>query len=967
MVTYFTKIGLSDYACRKLHKGEKTMLFQAGRRKISAILVFALLLSTCMPFMAFGADAQFKDTADSYAQKEIQALVESGVISGYEDQTFQPNKAMTRAELAKIIVLSLGLKENEDKAASFNDVDAKSWYRGFVGALVESGITQGTSATTFSPDSKVTREELVVFFIRAFGLEDTAKGLPLDAKLSDISDVSEWAKAHVSLAFKMGFVNGVEGVDGTLKFNPKDNAERQALVRLAYEFMTNTSKYVDKAKELKASADQGTTPAETPATTPETTPEATGSTNGGASSRKRVNNNSGNPGTEPTVPTVPPLTSGLQVLANGQDTDTIFANESMNVTFRISLISSDAADVKVNKVDESGNVLAEVTALYDDGDVNHGDSIKSDGVYSGKATLNESTEGFIRLQVFIGDTSSSSVFKLSVVNHLTDAQFTEAENMTNDTQEKFDQLSVQYGGDSQKAKEETVSWLETQPEVQSAGLSGTDGSIWYVLNSGILGGISAAPANTKGLSNANLGDALQAATLTMQSLGQAGASLGSKRVAVISPFTNKLASSTVYDAVYDSFVQADYPFEVERIKDSAANVNFFKGLKNYGVVVLDTHGDTFYDEKVLQALHTKYGIDFQYAGPQVMFLTGERATNVNKQQHEMDLKKGRLAIISGYYAVTPSFITRYNDLMPETVVFNGSCRSLYNNSMADAFINNGAQTYYGYTNYVTLNYDKKIVQHVFNSLLNEDMTTTEAFNAAVAAHGANDGLASFAMKGSSIGVKTEGVINGTFEDGSWNGWNGNGDVRIITQLGPLKPTEGNYMAIISTGLGFENNDVQGKGSIGYDYNSDSYIEQNFIVPAGVTTLSFGYNFISEEPTEFVDTIFNDTFKATITSSVYAYDSTVISNVYNNNVYGEKTIVIASESINESTEYWIEENKVDIDFYGGDNATYMTNWKHVEFDVSEFAGKRSIVLRFHVWDQGDSIYDTAVLIDNIVLK
>jgi hypothetical protein len=230
------------------------MLSRVTRSKISALLVFALLLSTLMPVMAFGASVQLKDVADSYAQKEIQALVDAGVISGYEDGSFQPRKAMTRAELAKIIVLSLGLKENPDKAAPFKDVDATSWYRGYVGALVEAGITQGTSSTTFSPNANVTREELVVFFLRGFGLDEAAAKLKADAELSDLNQVSDWAKGHVSLAFKIGFVNGIGNGDGSLKFAPKENAERQALARLAYEFKTNKSKFIDKAKEIGKTA-----------------------------------------------------------------------------------------------------------------------------------------------------------------------------------------------------------------------------------------------------------------------------------------------------------------------------------------------------------------------------------------------------------------------------------------------------------------------------------------------------------------------------------------------------------------------------------------------------------------------------------------------------------------------------------------------------------------------------------------
>ncbi|ASA24858.1 S-layer homology domain-containing protein [Paenibacillus donghaensis] len=960
------------------------MIGHAVRRKISLMMVFALLLSTLMPYLAFGEAKQFKDITDSYAQKEIQSLVEAGIISGYEDNTFKPNKAMTRAELAKIIVLSLGLKESGNTTASFKDVAADSWYRGYVGALVETGITKGTSATTFSPNSKVTREELVVFFIRAFELEDTAKKLPVDAKLSDMSEISDWAKAHVSLAFKNGFINGVQGSGGTLKFMPKDHAERQALARLAYEFTTNKAVYVEKSKKLVT---EEATPVATPAATPVTTDRGTNTgipAPGPAAPEPATATPAPEvpvpatptpevpaPATPTPAPETPALTNSLQVVVKGESSDSIYADEATEVIFRVSLHEAETVSASVYKVDASGQVISTITSLYDDGLGAHGDSLQADGIFSGTATLTESTEGYINLQAYTGDLPSSAVFKLSVVKHLTDEQLAQTEIIEKNTQDKLDQLITTYG-DVQKAKEETVAWLQTLAEVQYAGISGNGGSIWYSLDTGILGGISAAPENTKGLNStgeeiASSSDALTASALT-DKVEQTVASIGSKRVAVISPFSTKLTSSTVYDAVYDEFFQSNYPFVVDRVKDTAADVNFFKGLNNYGVVVLDTHGDSFYDEKVLQMLHTKYGMDFKYAGPQVMFLTGEKATAQSKKAYELDLKKGRLAIISGYYAITPSFITRYNDMLPDTIVFNGSCRSMYNPSMADAFINNGAATYYGYTDYVKLAYDHAIVQSVFTALVDENKTTAEAFQAAVAANGANDGLAAFAMKGNSIGTKTEGLVNGTFETGNWIGWNGNGDVRVISKLGPLKPTEGNYMAIISTGLGFENNDNGGQ-----DYNSDSYIEQSFMVPAGATTLSFDYNFISEEPKEFVGTKFDDTFKATVTSSVYINTASVITSHLNggdtvtSNVYGHEAVTIATESINSSTAYWIDENKVDIDFYGGDHTAYMTNWKHVQFDVSQFAGKASIVLRFHVWDQGDSVFDTAILIDNLILK
>lgn len=227
------------------------------KTSISKLLAFSMVFSS-MALVPVGtgniveAKTVLTDVSDSYAKAEIEALTETGVIGGYEDGTFMPTKAMTRAELAKIIVLSSGLQENAEKAAPFTDISSNAWYRGYVGALVASGITQGTSPTSFAPDALVTREELVVFFIRALGLEEKASKLALDAKLSDLDSVSKWAKADVSLGFKLGFVQGIQNNDGTLRFSPKDSAERQALARLAYEFTKNKSALVAKANTLSS-------------------------------------------------------------------------------------------------------------------------------------------------------------------------------------------------------------------------------------------------------------------------------------------------------------------------------------------------------------------------------------------------------------------------------------------------------------------------------------------------------------------------------------------------------------------------------------------------------------------------------------------------------------------------------------------------------------------------------------------
>ncbi|MFB7817220.1 S-layer homology domain-containing protein [Paenibacillus chitinolyticus] len=231
------------------------------RRFMNLFSLSVLVLGMLLPnFVQAASTGTLTDLDRSYAQKEIEGLISEGILSGYPDGTFKPENPITRAEFAKILVLALGLKEEPAKSASFHDVDASSWYSGYVGSLVASGITQGTTASTFSPDAKVTREELVVFFVRAFGLAESASVKSPTTKLTDLDLASDWAKPSVSLAYEIGFVNGIDNGEGGLLFKPKSSSDRQAVARLAYEFKTNNKAYLSKAEEILASKPEVTQP-----------------------------------------------------------------------------------------------------------------------------------------------------------------------------------------------------------------------------------------------------------------------------------------------------------------------------------------------------------------------------------------------------------------------------------------------------------------------------------------------------------------------------------------------------------------------------------------------------------------------------------------------------------------------------------------------------------------------------------
>lgn len=144
------------------------------------------------------------------------------------------------------------------------------------------------------------------------------------------------------------------------------------------------------------------------------------------------------------------------------------------------------------------------------------------------------------------------------------------------------------------------------------------------------------------------------------------------------------------------------------------------------------------------------------------------------------------------------------------------------------------------------------------------------------------------------------------------------------------------MAILTTGIGSAEEEYLA-GTEG------SILSQTFRIPENATHLSFSYNVVSEEPLEYVGSQYNDTFAVKMR-------------------VGTNTYTFATEDVNSST--WYEISGPDFD--GGDTTTYHTTWKTVSVDISSYAGQ-IVTLQFMVYDMGDSIYDTAALIDQISIS
>ena len=157
----------------------------------------------------------FDDMKGHWARESVNDLASRLVISGIGNNAFAPDRDITRAEFAAVIVRALGLKAQADPA--FTDVMPGSWYYGAVAAAYKYGIVSGYGDGTFRPENKITRQEAMAMTACAMNIAgmdeaitDEATAAEL-AKFIDGKNFSAWARQPAAAVIRSGLVVGSEG------------------------------------------------------------------------------------------------------------------------------------------------------------------------------------------------------------------------------------------------------------------------------------------------------------------------------------------------------------------------------------------------------------------------------------------------------------------------------------------------------------------------------------------------------------------------------------------------------------------------------------------------------------------------------------------------------------------------------------------------------------------------------------
>ena len=176
----------------------------------------------------------FTDITGHWAADNILFAASRGLLSGTSDTTFSPGTGMTRGMFVTALGRLAGINPDSYKTGKFTDVKADAYYAPYVNWAAQTGIVTGVTATTFAPDTNINREQMAVImknYAAKLGYD-----LPQTLKavtFADNANINSWAKDAVRAMQQAGILAGKNGN----KFDPKGTATRAEVATVLRRFV----------------------------------------------------------------------------------------------------------------------------------------------------------------------------------------------------------------------------------------------------------------------------------------------------------------------------------------------------------------------------------------------------------------------------------------------------------------------------------------------------------------------------------------------------------------------------------------------------------------------------------------------------------------------------------------------------------------------------------------------------------
>ncbi|MCS7463146.1 cadherin-like beta sandwich domain-containing protein [Paenibacillus doosanensis] len=175
------------------------------------------------------------DIAGHWAEGNIKQAVNRGIVSGYPDGTFKPNRTVTRAEFA-VMLMNARKAQGEGAKLTFTDgAEIGDWAQKAVAQAVQAGVVQGYEDGSFRPNAEITRAEMAVMIAKAASLKIEADAA---AGFADDQDIPAWSKGAVAAMKQQKLI---EGRDGNV-FGPAASATRAEAVTVLLNLLAQSGK-----------------------------------------------------------------------------------------------------------------------------------------------------------------------------------------------------------------------------------------------------------------------------------------------------------------------------------------------------------------------------------------------------------------------------------------------------------------------------------------------------------------------------------------------------------------------------------------------------------------------------------------------------------------------------------------------------------------------------------------------------
>ncbi|WP_433749080.1 S-layer homology domain-containing protein [Paenibacillus amylolyticus] len=189
----------------------------------------------------------FEDARSHWGKIDVNNIAARLDLKGNGDNTFSPNRQVTRSEFAEIVVLGLGLMRQDAPQNLFPDVNDSAWFRNAVALANELGIVRGYDNGSFYGNQEITREQGFAMVARAYRLIEPDAAISPDQmnseleRYSDAADVSNWAKEDVAQLIAAGIIQG----NGPEVLSPKTTMTRAEVTALIARMLKVTN-LIDK-------------------------------------------------------------------------------------------------------------------------------------------------------------------------------------------------------------------------------------------------------------------------------------------------------------------------------------------------------------------------------------------------------------------------------------------------------------------------------------------------------------------------------------------------------------------------------------------------------------------------------------------------------------------------------------------------------------------------------------------------